>query len=115
LITSSVKNPGSKDIKYNEDLIQTVNKMASVEYVINKDVFDIITKKTYYKANGDKLILFNLHEESENLSKYNKNKNYVKSYEITSHNSRHLYEISILNIASLMYNCEEIYFTNFLD
>lgn len=115
LMTASVKNYAAKFLTVNDALIHTVNKMASVKYIINKDVFDIISKKVYYKANGERLILFNIHEETDKLAKYNKDKNYVKHYEITSHNSRHLYEISVLNIASLMYNCEEIYFTNFID
>jgi len=115
LTTPSFENPDAKFMKYNKDIICTVNKMASVKYIINKDVFDIISSKAYYKDNGEQLVLFNPHLDTEKLGKYNADKDYVKGYEITSYNSRYLYETSILNIASLLYNCEEIYFTNFID
>ena len=64
---------------------------------INKDLFDIITNKIYYKENGEELILFNHHLDTEKLGEFYKNKEYAKIYEITSYNSRYLYETSIIN------------------
>jgi hypothetical protein len=115
MTSQNVENSQAKYVKPSKELVYTVNKMASVKYAINKDLFDIITSKVYYKSNGNELVLFNPHEDTEKLNQYYKDKNYTKCYEITSYNSRYLYENSILNIASLMYNCEEIYFTNFVD
>lgn len=115
LVKESIKNPLGKSIRYKKDLISAINKMASVEYVINKEVLDIISSKVYFKENGDKLIYFKPHIDSGLLSRYNNEKNYVKVYEITSHNSKHFYDISILNIAHLMCGCDKLYFTNFID
>jgi hypothetical protein len=115
LIPPSFKNAAIKKIKFNEGLILTVNNMSSIQYIINRDVFDIITSKVYYKSNGERLIKFKTHEETECLGKFLEEKNLAKIYEITSYNSKHLYDITNLNIASLMYNCDEIYFTSFID
>ncbi len=111
----SVKNYASRDIRYNKDVVTTVNKMYSVKFRINRSVFDILIKKNYFKSNGEKLLNFKIHDDTELLGKYQNEKNYIKIHEITSYNSKYLYNTTILNIASLMYECEEIYFTNFLD
>jgi hypothetical protein len=114
LTSISVKNIAVKSMKYNNSIINSVNRMASTEYIINKQLLDIITKKEYMK--GDKpLIYFRPHSESNRLSKYIKDKNFIKSNEITVYNSKYIYETSIINIAKLMCNTESFYFTNFID
>ena len=102
-------------MKFNKTLIDTVNQMGCTEYTINKKVLSIITEKEYFLKGSERLIHFKSHEESELLSKYVEEKNYIKVNEITVYNSKHFYDISILNIARLMNNVDKFYITTSID
>ena len=115
LITNTYKNPIAKETKFNDDYINTINKLSSTGYKINREVFDIITKKEYYTKDNKRLILFKPHEEASLLSSYINEKNYVKVNEIVSYNSKHLYDTSVLNIARLMLSVDEFFLTVFAD
>ena len=78
LLSLSHKNPLGKKMKFNKSLIDTVNKMASTEYSINKKLLSIITEKEYFVKGNERLIHFKSHEESELLSKYVEDKNFIK-------------------------------------
>ena len=45
LISNTYKNPISKKMDFNQDLIDTVNKLSSTGFIINKKVYNIITEK----------------------------------------------------------------------
>jgi len=113
--TKSHKNPLVKSMKFNKDLIDTINKMAQTEYTINKKILSIITEKEYFTKGNKKLIHFRPHEESSILSKYSKDKNFVKVNEINVYNSKYHHDISIINIARLMSNVKKFYITTFID
>src|SRR5690348_11046064 len=119
LISNTYKNPIAKTTIFTEEYINTINKLSSTPYKINKDVFDIISQKVYNIENNKSLVIFKPHEESHLLGDYlnalAKKKDYVKIHEIVSHNSKYLYTSSILNIARLMLNVDEFYFTVFGD
>jgi hypothetical protein len=93
--------------------------MASTKYCINKELLEIITNNTYYKKeecdNKTPILHFNTHEESNNIDKHIKDKNYKMIYEIVSYNSKNLYETSLLSLAKLMSYMDEFYITNFID
>jgi len=59
LISNTYKNPLAKDTKFNEDYINTINKLASTGFKINREVFDIITKKEYFTKANKKLVFLN--------------------------------------------------------
>jgi len=115
LISNTYKNPLAKNTKFNDDYINTINKLSSNAYKINRDVFDIITKKEYYTKDNKRFVIFKPHEKSSLLSSYLNEKNYVKINEIVSFNSKYLYDNSVLNIARLMLNVDEFYLTVFAD
>lgn len=115
LVSLSHKNPLVKKMKLNKCIVDTVNKMASTEYTINKNVLSILTEKEYLVKGNERLIHFKPHEESEILSKYVEDKNFIKVNEITAYNSKHFYDISILNIARLMNNVDTFYTTTSID
>jgi len=115
LVSKSHKNYSIKNMKFNKDLIDTVNKMAQTEYTLNKKLLSIITEKEYFTKGNKKLIHFKPHEESLLLSKYAKDKNFFKVNEINVYNSKYHHDTSILNIARLMYNVDKFYITTFID
>jgi len=115
LVSKSHKNPLVKNMKFNKDLIDTINKMAQTEYTINRKVLSIITEKEYLTKENKKLINFKPHEESLLLSKYAKDKNFVKINEINVYNSKYHHDTSIINIARLMSNVDKFYITTFID
>jgi hypothetical protein len=90
LISNTYKNPIANDTKFNEDYINTINKLSSNGFKINRDVFDILTKKEYYTKDNKSLVFFKPHEETSLLSSYLNEKNYVKVNEIVSFNSKYL-------------------------
>jgi len=102
-------------MKFNDDIINTINKMAQTEYTINKKVLSIIGEKEFYTKGNKMLINLKPHEESTLLSKYTKDKNFLKVYEITAYNSKYLHDTSILNIARLMSNVDKFYITTYID
>lgn len=115
LISNTYKNPLAKNTKFNDDYINTINKLSSNAYQINREVFDILTNKEYYIKESERLINFKPHEESSLLSSFLDEKNYVKVNEIVSFNSKYLYDTSVLNLARLMLNADEFYLTVFAD
>ena len=104
-----MREEAGKKMKLNKSLIDTINKMGRTGYTINKKVLSIIMEKEYFAKEGEILIHFKSHEESELLSKYVQDKNLIKVNEITAYNSKYFYDISILNIARLMYNVDKLY------
>ena len=114
LIAKTHKNSIAKDMLLNTDLINTVNKLSSTGYIINRKVFDIITGKEYNKEN-QRLINFRPHEESNAVSQLIAEKNYSRVYDIVSYNSKYFYDNSILNIARLMLNVDEFFLTTYID
>ena len=115
LLTNTHKNTLSRDLALNKDIINMVNNMANTKYIINKKVLDIVLQQEYLLKGGKRLINFRRHEHSNKLSEYKKNKDFSKVNEITQHNSKYLYETSILQIARLFKDVEEIYMTPFID
>lgn len=100
---------------FNQQLINTVNRMARTRYTLNKKVLGIITEKNYFVKPNVPLINFEPHNETNLLSKYIEDKNFKKISEISNHNSKYTYEKSILNIARLMQHVDGFYTTNFID
>ncbi len=47
LITVTHKNPLSKNIKFNKDVIDVVNTMSCYSFKINTKLFDIVTSREY--------------------------------------------------------------------
>jgi hypothetical protein len=115
LVSLTHKNPIVKNMKLNQSLVDTVNKLSSNEYTVNKKLFKIITEKEYYKSNNLKLVQFKPHKDSRLISKYMEDKNFSKVHEIVSYNSNYLYDTSILNIAKLMLDVDKFYLTTFID
>lgn len=79
-----------------KDVINIVNKLSNVEFCINKDVLNIIANKIYYKIehnnNEVSLIKFSCDKNTSNLLQYFENKDFNIVTEITSYNSKHIYE-----------------------
>ena len=78
LVSVSHKNPLTKNMKFNQNLIDTINKMASTEYTINQKVLSITTEKEFILKGNKKLIHFKSHKETEFLSKFVKEKTSVR-------------------------------------
>lgn len=105
-----------------DDYKNTINKLSSNGYRINKDVFTILTNKQYYIEDNIRLPLHNLHKETAlfldyfNQDNYSIiNENYDKISEIVSYNSEFLHNDSILEIAKLLLNVDEFYLAGSTD
>jgi len=116
LRSRSIENMIANDIKYSQEVLDAVNRIASVEYTINTSVLDIITKNVYFKGkNKLPLVYLEPHSETSMLSTFIADKNFIKVNEITSHNSKHLYDNSVVSVARLMSKVDGFYVTVFID
>ena len=115
LLTDSHKNTLAGDLCFNKDIINMVNNMGKTKYIINKKLLDIILRQEYFLKDGKKLINFRRHEDSNKLTEYKKKQDFIKVNEITTYNSKYLYETSILQIARLFKDVKEIYMSPFID
>ncbi|KAI9497330.1 hypothetical protein BDB00DRAFT_970603 [Zychaea mexicana] len=91
--------------------IKMVNYMSSIGFNINLKVLDLLMNLPL----NDDLIIRTLHKETDEMSEIIKKNNKEKEFEITSYNSKFLYNNSILTIAKLYRDVEQFYFTFFLD
>jgi DNA-directed RNA polymerase len=114
LRSKSFENIKGNNIKLSNLVIDAVNKIASVEYSINTELLDIVTSNEYFKGKSP-LVYLEPHSETSMLSTFIEDKNYIKVNEITSHNSKHLYDSSIISVARLMSKVEGFYVTVFID
>ncbi|KAI9498533.1 hypothetical protein BDB00DRAFT_968202 [Zychaea mexicana] len=120
-ITNNIKNfnplirskrfTGSNIKFINKMTIKIVNYMSSIGFNINLKVLDFLMNLPL----NDDLIIRTLHKETDEMSEIIKKNNKEKEFEITSHNSKFLYNNSILTIAKLYRDVEQFYFTFFLD
>ena len=110
----SYENFSVKKMNYSYDNIFTINRMNNIEYRVNNRVLNILIEKEYY-INGNKLINFKSHPETELLNKYRENNNLIKINEITKYNSKYYEDTSIINIAMLYSNIDKFYLNNFID
>lgn len=110
----SHENYSVKTMNYCNDNIFTVNWMNNIQYRINNKVLSVILEKEYF-INGNKLINFNSHPETELLNKYRESNNFIKINDITKHNSKYYEDTSIINIARLYSDVDKFYLNNFID
>lgn len=115
LRSRSQENSVVNNSSFTQDVIDSVNKIAGVKYSINTKLLDIITSNSYHKDDNSPLVYSSRHSESNKLSSYMQSKNNVKVNEILSHNSKFLYESTLINIAKLMSKVEGFYLTIFID
>lgn len=115
LRSKSYENTVVNSLLFTNDVIDSVNKIAGVKYSINTKVLEIISNNIYYKDDNTPIVNLSEHSESNKISSYIHDKNHVKITEITSHNSKYLYESTLINIAKLMSKVEGFYLTIFID
>ena len=103
LISKSIENISVKELIFNDNVMYAVNKLASVAFTINKELLDIITSKDFEKFNKDRVFIYNnKHPDTHNILKYKESKDNLKVKEITSYNSKYLYDNTVISIAKLM-------------
>jgi len=115
LRSKSHENTAVNNAPFSNEVIDSANKIAGVKFSINTKVLEIISNNIYYKNDNTPIVNFGKHPESNNLSSYIHDKNNVKVNEIISHNSKYLYESSLINIAKLMSKVDGFYLTIFID
>nr|YP_009574419.1 hypothetical protein [Arthrobotrys musiformis]QBM31536.1 hypothetical protein [Arthrobotrys musiformis]QBM31687.1 hypothetical protein [Arthrobotrys musiformis] len=111
-IQSNPKNKGLTKL-YNDHIVNTINYIQSINYIINKDVLKIILKNINLGILDD-LILLNIHPETSNIMKLisKKEKSLVKS--ILKHNTKSYIDRIILTNA-ILYRNSDLFFPVFID
>lgn len=112
-IHNKYKNQG--DVKLDSpNIINTINYLQGVEYMINKDVLEIIIDRL---ASGclKNLLHIDFHPLTNNMSKLKKESNIILIKEILRYNSICFVNRQILSQAIILKNSPDIYFPIFID
>lgn len=112
-IHNKYKNQGGMKLE-NANLINTINYLQGVEYMINKDVLNIITERI---GSGvlKNIVDIDFHPLTNKMSKIKKDGDDVLLKEILRYNSVSFVNRQILSNAILLKNVDRIYFPIFVD
>lgn len=114
LFTISHENIASQKIICNKHIIDTVNNLSEVPFTINKEVLEILTSKVYIKDNTQ-LVKLSVHPLTHEIGLAIKTNDYKKVNDITSYNSKHIQDKTVITIAKLFSSTEKFYITIYLD
>lgn len=112
-IHKSYKNVGFIKLS-NKSIINTINYLQKVEYIINKDVINTITD-CLQDGSLESYLYLNYHPRTDQLSNLKAEKDYYKIGQILKYNSICYNNRSILTNALILKDNNEIYFPLFID
>jgi len=112
-IHNKYKNQGDVRLE-NSNLINCINYLQGIEYIINKDVLNVIIDRLS-KGSLKNLLEVNYHPLTNKMSKIKKDGNDILFKDIMRYNSNSFVNKQILTNAILLKNVSNIYFPIFVD